>query len=253
VRRIVIVSAVTAALTVMTSTGIAFATQPRVVPTTNLTNCRFSQSQVFGGMSRMTATQLFASDFQLPFADHLHRTLTPGDITSSDYYAFTPLSGNNWALNLYKGNGTLKHVIDASGVFLAVGLGFYYYNGDGSFHTVIATRQGYLPGDANNWPIAYKNPTSTILNGMNNCSATTLAAGETLQTAQGGSTTTIHHSTTTLAPHATTTFAAPTTTTTSQLAHTGLKTDLALGSAMWLVAFGMMLMLATQMRRRRVN
>ncbi len=251
-RRNLIISALSVVLTVTASTGTALASQPRAVPTTNLANCRFSQSQVFGGVSRITSTELLASDFQLPYADHLRRTLTTRDIRSTDYYAFTPLAGNSWALSLYRQNGTLKQLIDSSGIFLAVGLGFYYYNGDGSFHTVISTHQGYLTGDAHNWPIAFKNPTGSTLSNMNNCSATPLAVGETLQSAQG-TTTTIHGTTTTTATQATTTTTAPTTTTTSQLAHTGLKTDLALGSAMWLVALGMLLMVAAQLRRRRIN
>ena len=250
-RRRFIASVVATVVTVLATSAPVLATQPRAASTTNLTNCRFSANQVFGGMSHLTSTQLVASDFQHPFADHLHRTLTSSEVSGSDYFAFVPLSGNNWGLNLYKQNGTIKRVIDSTGVFLAVGLGFYFYNGDGNFHTVISTRQGYLTGDAKTWPVAYFHPTAAILNGMNNCSSTTLSAGETLANARG-TTTTTNHSTTTGAT-ATTTTSAPVTTTTSQLAHTGLKTDIALSTAMWLVAFGMSLMLATHMRRRRTN
>jgi hypothetical protein len=95
---------------------------------------------------------------------------------------------------------------------------------------------------------------------MNNCSSTTLVAGETLANAHGTTSTTVGVTTTTArattttgATHVTTTTLAPVTTTTSQLAHTGLKTDFALGSAMWLLAFGMLLMLMTHLRRRRAN
>ena len=247
-------------LTVLASSGTALATLPHAVTTTNLTNCRFSAHQVFGGLSNLTANRLYASDFQLPYADHLHRSLTNADIAGTDYFAFVPLAGNSWGLNLYKSNGALKRIIDASGTFLAVGLGFYDYNGDGSFHTVISTRQGYLSGDATNWPVAFTRPSSTVLNSMNNCSSTTLVAGETLANAHGTTSTTVRVTTTTArattttgATHVTTTTLAPVTTTTSQLAHTGLKTDFALGSAMWLLAFGMLLMLMTHLRRRRAN
>ena len=260
VRHRIFPSFAVAAVAVLSVSGLAAASTSHVAATTNLTNCRFSANQVFGGMSNLTATRLYASDFQPPFADHLHRTLNSSDLASTDYFAFVPLAANHWALNLYKGSGALKRTIDSTGVFLAVGTDFYYYNGDGSFRTVISTRQGYLSGDAKNWPIAFRNPTSSILNGMNNCSATPLAGGETLNNAHGTTSTTMHVTTTTShvttttgGSHVTTTTMAPATTTTSQLAHTGLKTDIALGSAMWLVAFGMLLMLATQLRRRRAN
>lgn len=259
-RRRIIISVAISALTVLAGATPSLASSPRVASTTNLTNCRFSQYQVFGGMSRLTATHLYASDFQMPFADHLHRTLTSSDVSSTDYFAFTALASNHWSLNLYKQNGALKRVIDSTGVFLAVGSGFYYYNGDGSFHTVISTRQGYLTGDAKSWPVSFANPTLATLNNMNNCSATTLLAGETLANTHNSTSTTVAHATTTVrtattssALPSTTTTVAPTTTTTSQLAHTGVKTDFALGSAMWLVALGMLLMLATQLRRRRAN
>ncbi len=260
VRHRIVTSIATTLITVMAVGSTALASQPRAATTTNLTNCRFSSHQVFGGMSNLTTTHLFASDFQPPYADHLHRSLTNSEIASTDYFAFVPLASNHWELNLYKSNGALKRVVDTTGTFLAAGIGFYYYNGDGSFHTVVSTRQGYLSGDATSWPVAFTRPSSTVLNSLNNCSTTTLAAGETLANADGTTstttrvtTTTTRATTTTGATHVTTTTSVPVTTTTSQLAHTGLKTDIALGSAMWLLAFGMLLMLMTQLRRRRTN
>jgi len=119
-----------------------------------------------GGISQFTSSDYAAIDAANQYFAFFDSTTDPG----------------TYGLALYNSNGTLSQVIHDTGTFTALADGAIFYNGDGSWGTLITTAEGYYIGDSNNFDDVTLNPNSTHLANWEPDSTEPLAAGETAPT-----------------------------------------------------------------------
>ena len=119
-----------------------------------------------GGISQFTSSDYAAIDAAGQYFAFFDSTTDPG----------------TYGLALYNSNGTLSQVIHDTGTFTALADGAIFYNGDGSWGTLITTSEGYYIGDSNNFDVSTLNPNSTHLANWQPDSTEPLAAGETAPT-----------------------------------------------------------------------
>jgi hypothetical protein len=116
-----------------------------------------------GGISQFTSSDYAAIDAANQYFAFFDSTTDPG----------------TYGMALYNSDGTLNQVIHNTGTFTALADGAIFYNGDGSWGTLITTAEGYALGDANTFDGVTLNPNSTHLANWEPDSATPLADGQT--------------------------------------------------------------------------
>jgi hypothetical protein len=149
----------------------------------SILGCEFSPNQVFDVQWFLSGSTLSASSFDYPFSNYgLYypapgaTRLSAGTLAANDYFSFfaSTTAPGTLGLELFDSAGTLKGIIDDTGSFVALGTGFIFYNGDGSWGTLFTTSQAYAYGDSANLTATNTAPTDSDALAYSNCSAAPL-------------------------------------------------------------------------------
>lgn len=146
--------------------------------TTTLTSCQFSAAQVFDVQWYIDGGSLYVSGLTRPYSSvepYPGGPLAESDIDAGDYFMFYEDAGNV-GFRMFRSDDTLKHTLHTTGSFAAYGEDFLFYNGDGSWGTVITTSDAFAYGDSAVLAVTVGGDTSpSAMLGYSDCSATPLA------------------------------------------------------------------------------
>jgi hypothetical protein len=152
----------------------------------DITTGKFSTAQIFDVQWNISGNTLNTSGY-----NYLYRSIPSSTrMTSSDYaainsagqyFAFFDSTTNpgTYGMAIYNSDGSLDEVIHNTGTFRALADGAIFYNGAGSWGTLITTAQGYAIGDSASFTVEEENPTNTTMAGWVPDSTEPLADGET--------------------------------------------------------------------------
>ena len=177
----------------------------------DITTGKFSTAQMFDVQWGISGSTLTTSSY-----NYLYRSVPSSSrMTSSDYaaidtagqyFAFfdSTTDPGTFGMALYNSDGTQAEVIHNTGTFRALADGAIFYNGNGSWGTLITTAQGYDIGDGASFTIEEQNPSNTTMSTWEPDSTEPLADGETAAPA-GPTYTSINNLITTVYPTSTNT------------------------------------------------
>lgn len=152
----------------------------------DITTGKFSTAQLFDVQWNISGNTLNTSGY-----NYLYRSVpSAARMTSSDYaaidsagqyFAFFDSTTNpgTYGMAIYNSDGSLSEVIHNTGTFRALADGAIFYNGNGSWGTLITTAAGYSIGGSASFTVEEENPTNTTMAGWVPDSTEPLAAGET--------------------------------------------------------------------------
>lgn len=152
----------------------------------DITTGKFSTAQIFDVQWNISGNTLNTSGY-----NYLYRSIPSSTrMTSSDYaaidsagqyFAFFDSTTNpgTYGMAIYNSDGSLDEVIHNTGTFRALADGAIFYNGAGSWGTLITTAQGYAIGDSASFTVEEQNPSNTTMAGWTPDSTEPLADGET--------------------------------------------------------------------------
>lgn len=155
----------------------------------DITTGKFSTAQIFDVQWNISGNTLNTSGY-----NYLYRSIPSSTrMTSSDYaainsagqyFAFFDSTTNpgTYGMAIYNSDGSLDEVIHNTGTFRALADGAIFYNGAGSWGTLITTAQGYAIGDSASFTVEEQNPSNTTMAGWVPDSTEPLADGETAST-----------------------------------------------------------------------
>ena len=157
-----------------------------------ITDLKLSTSQIFDVQWNINGGTLNASGFNYIYASINYSTQTASaarwtaaqtaDASSNGrYIGFFNSTTNSgtYGMAVFNSDGSTYKIINNTGSFVALADGAIFYNGNGSWGTLITTGQGYTNGQSGSWAVTQSNPTNTQLQAYVPPSSTPLAAGQT--------------------------------------------------------------------------
>ena len=168
---------------VLTVASLVPIASPAQAAVTGIVDCRFSQSQVFDVQWSIQGTApnrtLNVSGLTRPFTSVAPGgQLAAGDVEATDTFGFYA-NGDEIGFRQYDAGGSLKRTLHERGTFRAIGPDFIFYNGDGSWGTLISTGEGFAFGDAASLAVSQENISVSEASTYSSCAATPLAVGQT--------------------------------------------------------------------------
>ena len=140
-----------------------------------LANCEFGVNQVFDtqwtDQGTIPSENLSVAGMDYPYQSNpTNQRMTSAQLPSTDYFKFVWDSGtSNWQLVLFNSGGSQVQIVDKTGTFLFAGNGFIFYNGAGSWGTLITTQGSYHYGDSATFSVSVDNPSNTQMSNYNTC------------------------------------------------------------------------------------
>lgn len=166
-----------------------------------ITDAKFSTAQIFDVQWNVSGGNLNASGFNYIYSSINYATQTDSAArwtptqtadagANGRYISFFNSTTNpgTYGMAVYNSDGTVYKIINNTGSFRALADGAIFYNGNGSWGTLITTKQGYNYGQSGSWAVTQDCNTSpsscnTALASYTPPSSTPLAAGQTAQPA----------------------------------------------------------------------
>ena len=152
----------------------------------DITTGKFSTAQIFDVQWGISGGTLNTSGYNylyrsVPSATRMTSSQYAAIDAAGQYFAFFDSTTNlgTYGMALYNSDGTLAEVIHNTGTFRALADGAIFYNGNGSWGTLITTAAGYNIGDGDTFTVEIDNPTNTQMSTWQPDSTTPLAAGQT--------------------------------------------------------------------------
>jgi hypothetical protein len=167
----------------------------------NITTAKFSTAQIFDVQWNVSGGNLNASGFNYIYSSINYATQTASAArwtptqtadagANGRYISFFNSTTNpgTYGMAVYNSDGTVYKIINNTGSFRALADGAIFYNGNGSWGTLITTKQGYNYGQSGSWAVTQDCNTApsscnTALASYTPPSSTPLAAGQTAQPA----------------------------------------------------------------------
>ena len=152
----------------------------------DITTGKFSTAQVFDVQWSVSGGTLNTSGY-----NYLYRSVPSSSrMTSSDYaaidsagqyFAFFDSTTNpgTYGMALYNSDGTVAEVIHNTGSFRALADGAIFYNGAGSWGTLITTAEGFAIGDSATFTVEEEYPSDATMSTWEPDTTEPLASGET--------------------------------------------------------------------------
>jgi hypothetical protein len=141
-------------------------------------SCEFGTGQVFDVQWGIDNSTLSVSSMAYPYSNYgMFYPTAPATrfdsstLASTDYFQFfdsTTVPGT-LGLEVFSGDGTLRGVIDDTGSFQALGNGFIFYVGDGSWGTLFTTQTGFHYGDSAEFTATNTAPTTADALAFTSC------------------------------------------------------------------------------------
>ena len=161
----------------------------------SITDLKMSTAQMFDVQWYVSGSTLYASSFNYIYAsiNYTTQTASAARLTSANYSDINSVSGRyigffdsttnpgTYGMAVFNPDGTKYKILNNTGSFRALADGAIFYNGNGSWGTLITTKAGYSLGSSGNFAITTNYPTNTQLQAYSPPSTTTLAAGQTAQ------------------------------------------------------------------------
>ena len=154
-----------------------------------ITDLKIGVAQIFDVQWYMSGTTLNVSGMTRPFISvPSGRQMTTTEINTmsanNQYFKFFNSTTNpgTYGMAIYNSDGSLNRVVHNTGTFYKMGDGVIFYQGNNMWGTIISTAKGYSYGNSASFTNTYT-PTSTQLTNYTPPSDTTLAAGQTAQSA----------------------------------------------------------------------
>jgi hypothetical protein len=152
----------------------------------DITTGKFSTAQIFDVQWSISGGTLNTSGYNylyrsVPSATRMTSTNYANIDAAGQYFAFFDSTTNpgTYGMALYNSDGTLAEVIHNTGTFRALADGAIFYNGAGSWGTLITTAQGYSIGGSATFTVEIDNPTDQQMSTWVPDSTEPLASGET--------------------------------------------------------------------------
>jgi hypothetical protein len=152
----------------------------------DITTGKFSTAQMFDVQWSISGNTLNTSGYNylyrsVPSATRMTSSQYAAIDAAGQYFAFFDSTTNpgTYGMAIYNSDGSLSEVIHNTGTFRALADGAIFYNGAGSWGTLITTAQGYNVGDSASFTVEEENPSNTTMAGWVPDSTTPLAAGQT--------------------------------------------------------------------------
>jgi hypothetical protein len=157
-------------------------TLPAQATVTSALDCKFGPAQVFDVQWYIESGVLHISGVTRPYGTEVNGggQLAAQDWVDGYYVKFVESTSNPGTLGLerFDSTDTSLGLLDNTGVFTALGDDFIFYNGGGSWGTVITTGEGYAYGSSADLTITNDAPTADDVRNYTNCDTTVLAAGQ---------------------------------------------------------------------------
>jgi hypothetical protein len=162
----------------------------------SITDLKLSTAQIFDVQWSISAGKLNASSFNYIYSsiNYATQTASAARWTSAQtadagsngrYIGFFNSTTNpgTYGMAVFNSDGTKYKIINNTGSFRALANGAIFYNGNGTWGTLITTGAGYNLGGSGQFTITQEYPTNTQLQAYAPPSSTPLAAGQTAQAA----------------------------------------------------------------------
>ena len=167
------------------------------IASASITDLKMSTAQIFDVQWSISGSTLYTSGYNYIYAsiNYTTQTASAARLTSANYADINSVSGRyigffdsttnpgTYGMAVFNPDGTKYKILNNTGSFRALADGAIFYNGNGSWGTLITTKAGYSLGSSGNFTVTQQNPTNTQLQAYTPPSTTTLAAGQTAQAA----------------------------------------------------------------------
>ena len=163
----------------------------------NITDLKVSTAQIFDVQWSISGSTLYTSGYNYIYAsiNYTTQTASAARLTSANYADINSGSGRyigffasttnpgTYGMAVFNADGTKYKILNNTGSFRALANGAIFYNGNGSWGTLITTGQGYNLGSSATFTVTTSYPTNAQLQAYTPPSSTPLAAGQTAQAA----------------------------------------------------------------------
>jgi hypothetical protein len=159
----------------------------------SITDLKVSTAQIFDVQWSISGNTLYTSGYNYIYAsiNYTTQTASAARLTSANYADINSVAGRyigffasttnpgTYGMAVFNADGTKYKILNNTGSFRALANGAIFYNGNGSWGTLITTGQGYNLGSSATFTVTTSYPTNTQLQAYTPPSSTPLAAGQT--------------------------------------------------------------------------
>ena len=159
----------------------------------SITDLKLSTAQIFDVQWYTSGGKLYASSFNYIYSsvNYTTQTTQAARLTSANYADINSVSGRwigffnsttnpgTYGMAVFNPDGSKYKILNNTGSFVALADGAIFYNGNGSWGTLVTTGAGYSMGSSGNWNITQSYPTTTQLQAYVPPTTQPLTAGQT--------------------------------------------------------------------------